>query len=189
MTETTGDGVVGDATGETPTADDAGDGVVLTEPTAPPRRSRLGTALRWGGVAAGVAGIVLAVLGVLAFSSASSDDDAAEAVKRRTKVLAAQEREADGNSREVFDQGGELGDEINALNDASLQLLDAQNQFVDAMNAAIDLYNNGRTGDARAAFDAQGGAVADLEQRLAKVQRQLAAAHERLAAISAGGGS
>ncbi len=189
MTETTGDGV-GDAAEDLPTADDAGDGVVLTEPTAPPpRRSRLGTALRWGGVVAGVAGIVLAVLGVLAFSSASSDDDAADAVRRRTKALAAAEREADGNSREVFDQGGELGDEINALNDASLELLDAQNQFVDAMNAAIDLYNNGRTGDARAAFDAQGGAVADLEQRLAKVQRQLAAAHERLAAISAGGGS
>jgi small-conductance mechanosensitive channel len=186
MGDTEGEAAGGAVAGDAAAAED---GVVVAEPTAPPTRSRLGTALRWGGIAAGVVGIVLAVLGVLAFSGASSDDDDAQAVDRRTRELAAAEREADGNSKAVLADGRELGDQIEKLQDSSVALAEAQNEFVGAMNAATDLYNNGRLSDARAAYEAQAAAVADLEQRLADVQAQLAAAHERLADMAAGGGS
>lgn len=151
--------------------------------------SRRNDVLLWGGVIAGIAGLVLVVLGVLAFSSASSDDDTRSSVDRERRALFAEQNDAVGNSSKIRRAGRALSDDVTAVLSASSDLAAAEEEFTTAMNAATDLYNNGNISGARAAYEAQGAAVVKLMQQLADVQQKLAAAHQRLATVDAGGGS
>jgi cell division protein ZapA (FtsZ GTPase activity inhibitor) len=178
-----------DETAEPPAADESPPDPV-TDPApdaAAPGSSRRSAVLQWGGVAAGVVGIALIVIGVLAFSSASSDDDATDAANRDRRELRAEELSAAAGGSDVIEAGEALGAEIDDLSEASRDLGLTQNGFVDAMNAATDLFSSGNESAARAGYEAQASAVAEMEQELAEVQAELAAARERLTEIEAGG--
>ena len=135
-----------------------------------------------GGVA-GVAGIALVVVGALGYSSASDDDAATDRVRRERRELEAEEQQAGAQRAALLDEARKLDDEVTTLSRSSVQLGEAEDAVSAALNAAVDLANAGSIGAARAAFEEQAGAIADLNTKLASARDALARARLQLAAL------
>ena len=128
------------------------------------------------GAIGGVAGLALVVVGALGYFSASDDDAATDIARRERRQLEADEQRAAAQRAALLDEARKLDDEVTALRRSSVQLGEAEDAVSAALNAAVDLANAGNTSAARAAYDAQVGAIEDLNAKLASARDALARA-------------
>jgi len=143
-----------------------------------PRRDRVAT---WLGIGAGLLAIVLVVFGALRLWSANDDNSAAD----RTRAQIHRLRQAEVAARRVRGRlnaaDDALAQEVQAMANTSRQIGDAENALTDAFNAATSQASNGNLGGARAAYQAQSGALSDLDTKLVGIRQHLVAAQQRLA--------
>jgi hypothetical protein len=145
---------------------------------ASPRRDRVAT---WIGIGAGLLAIVLVVFGALRLWNANDDNAAAD----RTRAQIHQLRLAEVAARRVRGTlnaaDDALAQEVQGMANASRQIGDAENAVTEAFNTATNQATNGDLGGARTAYQAQSGALNDLDAKLVDIRKHLAAAQQRLA--------
>ncbi len=132
------------------------------------------------GIAAGLIGVALLVLGTLGFARASDRHDAASRADTQRRSSQAVERRAVDARSAITQALTALRDNVLNVTKASDDLRKAQNALTDAFNHAIDLANGGDTGGAQAAFAAQSAAIAALDAKLAAAQQALLQSEQRL---------
>ncbi len=132
-----------------------------------------------GGVVLSVVAIVLIVVGLLAFSSASSARDDAHRFVKERRSLEAKERATQGDIGTVVSEGKAVGDEVDKLIDAENQAVDKSNQLNDVLDQAVNQFNVGDETGANNMVNGQGRQILTDLQRLQGVDNQtLAAARE-----------
>ncbi len=136
---------------------------------------------RWGPAFAAPLGIVLLLLGILAFASASNDNGSADSARARTRELSVQKEQADSRRSDIVQSAGGLATEVGSLVDLSNTLTAAHNTLTAAFNSAVGLANSGDTNGAQAAFAAQAAALGDLDSKLTTVQQAVVRAQQRVA--------
>lgn len=134
----------------------------------------------WGGVLGGVVGIALAVVGFLGFSAASDDDDDAARARRQRQELTGEETTSSKTRQELSASARSLIKEIETFDGASTELSEAEAAVSDALNRAVDAANAGDLNGARAQYEGQAGAVADLEAKLTKAREALDRAKQKV---------
>jgi hypothetical protein len=174
-----GDPADGTSTGGSVPGDDVATGTAPASSAAPSRFRR------WVGPGAGGIGIVLIIVGGLGFLSASNDHSSRDtAISKRRALLAAEVR-ADAARTRIQDASQALSARIGAESMAADDLTTASNAIVGAFDAAVNQGNNGDTAGAQAAFQAQGGAVAGLDAKVAAERQALGLAQQRLRELAA----
>jgi chromosome segregation ATPase len=142
------------------------------------RRDRVTT---WIGIGAGLLAIMLVVFGALRLWSASDDNSAADGTRAQIHRLRQAEvaaRRVRGTLNAADDA---LAQEVQAMANTSRQIGAAENSLTEAFNAATNQATSGDLGGARAVYQAQSGALHDLDAKLADLRQHLAAAQQRLA--------
>jgi hypothetical protein len=153
-----------------------------TDQTRPPLRDRV---RRWLGPVAAVVGIGLLVFGGLGFLSASSDHSSRDAADARRRVLHAAQVRAENAQFRIQREADAVASQVEALTSSANALTDASNAITSAFDAATNQNNNGDVSGAQAAYQAQAGAVAALDGKLAAVRQALSQAQQRLQELRA----
>jgi hypothetical protein len=174
-----GDPADGTTSGGAPPGDDA------ATPPPPGEKRATGRLRRWVGPVAGGIGIVLLVIGGLGFLSASNDHSSRDTADSRRHALRAVQVRADAARQRIQQASDVLGTQIDTEAKAANDLTDAQNAINGAFDAAVNQGNNGDTGGAQAAFQAQTGAVAGLDGKVATERQALGQAQQRLRDLQA----
>lgn len=147
-----------------------------SEPKSGHFRGRL---LSAGSIAFVVVGVVLIVLGTLAFTSASSARDDAHRFARERRSLAANERATRGQIQSISQQGRNVGDQIDQLVTAGNQLVSGSNSLGSLLEQADAKYNAGDESGAAADVDNRGRPTLNEVQVLADRESQaLTQAHD-----------
>jgi hypothetical protein len=154
-----------------------------SSPTPPttagtPTRDRVALGI---GIGAGLLAILLIVFGVIRILNASSDTSDADQARSQTKALAAREQQAANLRTRIAQANAALTTAVESAQNASRSLTDAENTIAAAFDHATNLFNNGDLAGAAAAYQAQAGAVADLDTKLAASRRALSDVERRLA--------
>jgi type II secretory pathway pseudopilin PulG len=138
-----------------------------------------GRLLSAGSIAVGVLGVVLIVLGTLAFSSASSARDDAHRLDGERRSLAARERATQEQIQSFSSQGRNVGDQIDQLVAAGNQLVSGANALGSVLEQADAKYNAGDEHAAAADVDSRGRPTLNEVQVLADRESQsLTEAHD-----------
>jgi hypothetical protein len=125
-----------------------------------------------GGVVLSVVAIVLIVVGLLAFSSASSARDDAHRFVKERRSLEASERATQGDIDTVVSEGRAVGDQVDKLIDAENQAVDKSNQLSDVLDQAVSKFNAGDETSANNMVNDQGKQILSDLQRLQGVDNQ-----------------
>jgi hypothetical protein len=148
-------------------------------PPTPKGRAWLNRLLVLGGIAVSALAVVLLVLGLVAFSSASSARDDARRFAKERRSLAAIERATQGDIRTISSQGGAVGDEIDKLVSADNELVSGSNALTSLLEQADAKYNAGDESAAAADVDNHGRPILNVVQVLAGRENQaLTEAHD-----------
>jgi hypothetical protein len=139
----------------------------------------------WVGPVAGGVGIVLIVVGGLGFLSASGDHSSRDTAIGKRRALRAAEVRADAAQQRIQQASDALGTQIDTEAKAANDLTNAQNAILGAFDAAVNQADNGDTAGAQAAFQAQAGAVAGLDGKVAAERQALGQAQRRLRDLQA----
>lgn len=143
-------------------------------PAVPPstRRNPLNLVLLIGGIALSVVAIVLVVVGLLAFSSASSARDDAHRYTKERRSLEARERATQGDIDTVVSEGQKVGDPIDKLIDAENQAVAKSNELDDLLKQAVDKFNAGDETGANNMVNGQGKQILSDLERLQGIDNQ-----------------
>jgi signal transduction histidine kinase len=125
-----------------------------------------------GGLVLSIVAIVLAMLGVLAFSSASSARDDADRFTRERRSFEEKERSTQGDIDTVVTEGRKLGDEVDKLIDAENQTVAKSNELNGILNQAVDKFNAGDETGANDMVNNQAKPILSDLQRLQGVDSQ-----------------
>jgi len=132
-----------------------------------------------GSIAVGVVGVVMIVLGTLAFSSAFAARDDAHRFATQRRSLAASERATEEHTQTVSLQGRNVGDQIDKLVAAGNQLVSGANALGTLLDQADAQYNAGNPRGAAADVDNRGRPTLNEVQDLAGRESQsLTEAHD-----------
>jgi len=132
-----------------------------------------------GSIAVGVVGVVMIVLGTLAFSSAFAARDDAHRFATQRRSLAASERATEEHTQTVSLQGRNVGDQIDKLVAAGNQLVSGANTLGTLLDQADAQYNAGNPRGAAADVDNRGRPTLNEVQDLAGRESQsLTEAHD-----------
>jgi hypothetical protein len=140
---------------------------------------------RWIGPVAGALGIVLFVFGLLGFIGAASDHSSRITASRKRHALAVAQKRADAARVRVQSASGALIAQVSSLSGSSGDLTNTGNGIISALNAAIAQLNNGDTTGGQSGFQAQAGAVAALDGKLAVEREGLAQVRQRITDLQA----
>jgi len=116
--------------------------------------------------------IVLIVLGLLAFSSASSARDDADRFAKERRSAEARQIAAQGDINTVVDEGRKVADEVNKEIDAANQVTQKDDDLTSVLADATGRFNAGDESGANATVDSQGRQVLSDEQALKSQQIQ-----------------
>lgn len=145
-----------------------------TPPDASSRSSRhpLDRPLLVAGLVMGIAAIAFIVLGLLAFSSASSARDDADRLAKERRALEARETAAEGDISTVVDQGNKVVDQIDKETDAANQVTQKNDELETLFDNAVGQFNAGSESSANATVDTQGRQLVSEEQGLKAQENQ-----------------
>jgi hypothetical protein len=119
-----------------------------------------------GGLVLSAIAIVLLVLGLLAFSSASSARDDADRFAKERRSAAAREIAAEGDIKTVVDEGGRVADEVNKEIDAGNRVTQKDEELSSVLQDATGRFNAGDESGANATVNNQGRQILSDEQNL-----------------------
>ena len=154
----------------------------------PTRRSASGWRARlglWGGTLAALLGVVLAVVGVIGFASASRDNASSDRAQAGRHTLNVEQRQIDDARSSVLRTANQLAMDVQSVNRAAGDVESTLNGVVVAFNQAVDLADAGNLDGARAAFGTQADPIAGLDAKSMQAQATLADAQQRLAELQA----
>jgi hypothetical protein len=161
--------------------------------TSPPtRRSTSGWRARiglWGGAVAVLLGVVLVVIGLIGFASASGDNASSDRAQARRHTLNVEQRHVDDARSSVLRTANQLAMDVQSVDRAAGDVESTMNGVVVAFNQAVDLANAGNPDGARAAFGTQADPIAGLDAKSMQAQATLAEAQQRLAELQANQGA
>jgi hypothetical protein len=150
-----------------------------------PRRgwpSRIGL---WGGAIAGVVGIVLIVVGTLAFVSASEDNASVDRARSQRQTLHVEEQRAIRASSGVLRSVTALTAAAAVLESTGPVITAADNAVFTPLTQAAALASAGDANGARSSFAAQADAIAALKTQWATARQALPDAKKSLADVQA----
>jgi hypothetical protein len=142
-----------------------------------------GRILRLAMFAALIAGVVLGVLGLSEFSSASDDEKKAKEIAALRRELRSREREAQATERGIDVAIQKLDDQLAEFRSTYVEIIDADNAVREELNAATDLFNAGNLSGARQRYEAQAAAILKLQAKLQIEKEALQAARDALAEL------
>jgi hypothetical protein len=119
-----------------------------------------------GGLVLSAIAIVLLVLGLLAFSSASSARDDADRFAKERRSATAREIAAEGDIEKVVDEGSKVADEVNKEIDAGNQVTQKDDELTNVLQDATGRFNAGDESGANATVNSQGRQILSDEQNL-----------------------
>jgi hypothetical protein len=119
-----------------------------------------------GSVVLSAVGIVLLVIGVLAFSSASSARDDADRFARERRAAEAREVAAEGDIDTVVDEGNRVADQVDKEIDTANQVTQKSGELTTLLDDATSQFNAGDESGANATVNNQGRQILSDEQRL-----------------------
>ena len=125
-----------------------------------------------GGVVLSVVAIVLIVVGLLGFSSASSARDDADQFTKERRSLAAKERATQGDIDTVVSEGKKVSDPIDKLIDAENQAVAKSNELDTLLQQAVDKFNAGDETGANNMVNGQGRQILSDLERLQGIDNQ-----------------
>ena len=139
--------------------------------------------LRWLPAAAAAVGLILVVVGVLGFMSASDDDDRTKEIAALRGEVRAQEREARADERQLKKAVEQLSESVDVVNMEGADVILKVSDIQGALSAAVDLDNAGNRSAAVQGYQAQAAAILELRAKLEDERTALEDARAALAKL------
>jgi hypothetical protein len=119
-----------------------------------------------GGLLVSAVAIVLLVIGVLAFSSASSARDDSDRFTNERRSAEAREVAAEGDIDTVVNEGNRVADQVDSEIDAANQVTQKDDELTTLLDDATDQFNAGDENGANAKVNNEGRQILIDEQNL-----------------------